>query len=122
MTATVNRLTRLAQIALAISLLWLSACSSPPPVEEGGFHAPDPASKLYAMRRAGNDRDISAVPHLVEHLHDDDPAVRLFAIKALERITNERFGYNPYASADDRNDAVVLWDKAVRSGKFATSE
>lgn len=113
---------RLMWVTLAISLGWLTACSSPPPVEEGGFHAPDPASKLYAIRRAGEERDRSAIPHLVERLQDDDPAVRLFAIEALERITNERFGYNPYAAADDRHAAVVAWDKAVRDGKFSTGE
>lgn len=112
----------LMMVTLVISLGWLAACSSPPPVEAGGFHAPDPASKLYAIRRAGDERDRTAVPHLVERLHDDDPAVRLFAIEALERITNERFDYNPYASADDRHASVMQWDQAVREGKFVTSE
>ncbi|MDH3583249.1 MAG: hypothetical protein OER86_03450, partial [Phycisphaerae bacterium] len=43
-----------------------SGCA--PPVSEGGFNAPDPASKLYAIIRAGRERDRSAVPHLIEQL------------------------------------------------------
>ena len=100
----------------------LTACDSPPSADEGGFHSPNPASKLYAIHQAGDQKDRNAIPDLVERLHDDDPAVRLFAIEALERITNERFGYNPYASADARQAAVLRWEQAVRKGKFSTAE
>ena len=100
----------------------LPACSSPPPASAGGFNSPNPAAKLYAIRNAGERKDRSAIPHLVERLIDDDPVVRLFAILALERITDERLGYNPYVSPEFRRDAVERWVEAVRGGRFSSTQ
>lgn len=90
-----------------------------PPASTGGFHSPDPASKLYAIRNAGESGDPQYIPELVEQLDDDDPAVRLFAINALERITGQRLGYNPYADEGGRRDAIEAWVDAVKSRRFA---
>lgn len=109
-------------VALGALLASLPACDSPPSADQGGLHSPNPASKLYAIHRAGEMKDRAAVPDIVERLHDDDPAVRLFAIKALEQITGERYGYNPYASADARQSAINRWEDAVRKGRFSTAE
>ncbi len=90
-----------------------------PPASTGGFHSPDPASKLYAIRNAGESGDPRHIPPLVEQLDNDDPAVRLFAISALERITGERLGYNPYADEAGRRAAVEAWVDAVKTRRFA---
>lgn len=101
---------------LIIPLLIPVACA--PPASKGTFDSPDPAARLYAIQRAGEERDASAVPSLVESLDSDDPAVRMFAVQSLERITGERLGYNPYASVTDRDAAVERWVAAVKTGAF----
>lgn len=99
----------------------LAACS-PPPASEGGFHSPDPASRLYAIHRAGEQRDRRAVPDLVEQLDNDDPVVRLMTIQALDRITGTRLGYNPYAPPAQRREAIDRWVAAVHERRFTSSE
>jgi HEAT repeats len=103
-------------LLLALTLGAQTGCSAPP--SAGGFDSPDPAAKLYAIRRAGKERNRAAIPDLVQQLQSDDPAVRMFAIAALEKITGQRLGYNPYAPPDERDGAVEKWVQAVREGRF----
>lgn len=105
-------------VILPVAILSLIGCRSGPVVSEGGFDSDDPASKLYAIKRAGQNRDDSAVEHLVEQLDSDDPAVRMMTIIALERITGTRLGYNPYASIVNRQLAIDAWVNAVREKRF----
>lgn len=98
--------------------MWLGGCA-PPPASEGGFNSRDPAAKLYAIQRAGEQRDRSAIPHLIEQLNSDDEAVRMFAIIALEKITGTRLGYSPYDPAWKREPAVKRWVAAYKNGEFA---
>ncbi len=88
-----------------------------PRASEGGLESDNPAAQLYAIRRAGASGDAAAAPKLVEHLESDDPAVRMFAILALEQLTGERMGYNPYAPAPERREAVERWRQAVTPGR-----
>ena len=85
-----------------------------PPASRGGFDSDNPASKLYAIRKATHDD----IPELVEQLESDDPAVRMMTITALDRLTGERMGYNPYASSSDRRESVDRWVQAVAAGGF----
>jgi hypothetical protein len=94
------------------ALASLGGCT--PPATEGGFDAANPAAKLYAIQRAGLREDRSKIPQLVEQLDSDDPAVRLFAIEALERITGETRGYKPYDPPHRRTQAIDRWIEAYR--------
>jgi HEAT repeat protein len=105
-------------LMLAMVAMSTGVGCQPPRASEGGFDSPDPASKLYAIHRAGQQRDASAIPHLIEQLNNDDPAVRMYAIEALERITGSRLGYSPYASLMDRNEAVLRWAEAYKAGQI----
>jgi hypothetical protein len=109
---------RAAAAILTIIMLALPAGCAPP-ASQGDFGSPDPAAKLYAIRRAGAARDAKAVRPLVQELASDDPAVRMFAIQALERITGTRLGYNPYSDEVDRRQAIRRWLEALESGRFA---
>ena len=99
---------------IIFSLLTLPACTSSSPLaSDGGFDSANPASKLYAIRQAGDRKDWKDVPKLVEQLNSDDPAVRVFAIVALEEITNKQRGeYDPYGPLLARQKAIVEWKKA----------
>ena len=77
--------------------------------------------QLQAVQQAGDTRDRTKIPALVDRLNSDDPAVRMMAINALDRITGTRLGYNPYASAAQRTVAVERWAEAVRNGQFSTA-
>jgi HEAT repeat protein len=89
----------------------LGACA--PPASRGGFDSPDPAAKLYAIERAMRRGDRAAVPQLVEQLDSDDPAVRLLAISALERLTGQTYGYRHDDPPWQRQDAIRRWVEAV---------
>ncbi len=94
----------------------LVACA--PPANQGGFSSDNPESQLFAITRAGEDRNPAAIPQLVAKLDSDDPAVRMLAIVALERITGARLGYNPYDSGEDRQPAIDRWTAVARSGRL----
>jgi hypothetical protein len=70
---------------------------------------PDPAVKIPAMKSAVAERDRDKAAAMVKNLESDDPAVRLFAIEGLRRLTGEDFGYDYYADADQRAPAVQRW-------------
>jgi hypothetical protein len=71
--------------------------------------APEIDAKIPGMKRAGETRDRSALPQLVDSLNDDDPAVRLFAIAALKKFSGDRFGYEYYLDEEERKPSVARW-------------
>ena len=101
----------------AAGLILILACCSlacrgklPPPNPA----AEDPTWERPRERRRDQDHtrripDRSALPQLVDSLNDDDPAVRLFAIAALEKFTGDRFGYEYYLDEDQRKPAIARW-------------
>ena len=76
-----------------------------------GFASDDSAEKIPAIKRAGEQRDTRAVPLIIKELANDDPAVRFYAIEALERITGQTLGYHYYDSEESRAAAVGRWEK-----------
>lgn len=77
------------------------------------LHDPDPAAKIPAIVGVGEGRDGTASEAekrgLVAALEHDDPAVRLFAIETLRRMTGETRGYVAYAEPEGRGAAVQAW-------------
>jgi hypothetical protein len=72
---------------------------------------PDPSVKIPAYKKAVRTKDRAAAKQLVADLDSDDPAVRFYAIGALERMTGERFGYRYYDADQDRRTAVAKWNQ-----------
>ena len=70
---------------------------------------PDPWGKIPATVEAGNHKDSSTIPQLITDLESDDPAVRFYAIGALERITGKTFGFQYFVDEDQRAAAVQQW-------------
>lgn len=75
------------------------------------IHADDPAVKIPAIVQADGSREQLAA--LVDALEHDDPAVRLFAIESLRRITGEDLGYQPYDTPARRDRAVQAWRRQL---------
>lgn len=76
---------------------------------------------MYAIRRAGQTYDQSAIDPLIERLDSDDAAERLLVIQALEHITGTRLDYNPYADAQQRAKAIARWVAAADANTFIAS-
>jgi len=85
----------------------------------GKLPPPNPASenvesRIPGIKQAGETHDRSALPALVGSLNDEDAAVRLFAIAALEKFTGDRFGYEYYLDEDERKPAIARWREWLR--------
>lgn len=93
-----------------------TSCSPAPRADAGGFDSENPAAKLYAIHEAGEAHQIRSIPDLIAALDSDDPAVRMFAIKALEDMTGQRMGYSPYDPPYRRREAVDRWVAAYHRG------
>jgi len=59
--------------------------------------------------KAGQQRDVGAVPYLIDRLEHESPAVRVAAIGSLRRITGRDFGYSPLSDPSHRRKAVRQW-------------
>jgi HEAT repeat protein len=74
----------------------------------------DAGERILAIQAAGQAKDQSAVPLLVDRLEDEDDAVRFFAILALDRITGQRLGFDYAQPPSRRAAAVERWRRYVR--------
>lgn len=90
------------------------SCGSSPTA--GGFDAASPAARSKAIQTAVLMGDLSAVKKIVEQLDADDPAIRMMAIDALERLTGATYGYKHYDPAHVRHEAIAKWVNAVQNG------
>ncbi len=92
-------------------LLALPSCGKALPV---GFDQEAPDGRIHAIIEAARRRDTSRIPDLVEQLDSDDPAVRLFAIRALEYLTGTTLGYDYAAPLTRREEAIARWEQYAR--------
>ena len=76
-----------------------------------GLQAELGSERIAACISAGQQRDESVLPLLVDRLEDSDADVRLFAIGALKKITGKDLGYRYYASSSERSEVVRKWRK-----------
>jgi hypothetical protein len=81
---------------------------------------PDPTVKIPAYKRAVRKKEPAALRQLVADLESDDPAVRFYAIHALDELTGERFGYRFYDNEEQRQAAVGRWRQWLAAGEQAT--
>lgn len=96
-----------------MAILALGGCF---PTLEPAFDSPAPSKRLDAIVDAAARDDRSTIPPLIEMLDSDDPAERMLAIRALERISGgETFGYR-YADPEWlRQESVNRWAEWAES-------
>lgn len=97
----------------ASAAVLLAACARSTPE---GFDAAAPEGRIPAIIDAARTADRDAIPDLIGQLDSDDPAVRMFAIRALERITGLTLGYDHAAPERDRRHAVDRWTAWYHAG------
>ena len=98
----------------------LAACTAP--AREARFDSIDPSERSAAAAVAASERDRDAVPDLIVMLESSDPASRMVAIAALERITGERLGYSATDERADRNAAVDRWVRYAEDNGYVASD
>lgn len=76
----------------------------------------DPTVKIPEIRKAVDRDDQSVIPQLISDLDSDDPAVRLYAIGALRRLTGNAIDYD-WTQTDRvaRRLAIEKWRAYVES-------
>jgi hypothetical protein len=77
--------------------------------EPVSLKARDPASKIPAIKKAAAAKETRTAPILVKSLESDDPAVRFYAIRGLQDLTGETFGYVWYADDKQRRASLDQW-------------
>ena len=77
----------------------------------------DLSVKIPAIKHAAETKDRSSIAELVHDLSSDDPAVRLYAIEGLQRLTGEDFGYRYYDDKEARKEAVAKWQHWLEEQK-----
>ncbi len=105
-------------IFTGVGLLGAWGCGSSP-VTKGGLHSPDPQTRLEHIAAAARAENTDAIPALIENLDADDPAVRLYSIMALEKLTGTRMGYQAYAPLAQRQAAINRWLDEYRDNGLA---
>jgi hypothetical protein len=104
--------------AVPFTCCWmLLACSScgPAPVDDG-FSEGVSWHRMKAILDAARTGDESAVDRIIEQLDSDDPAVRMVAIEALERLADETMGHVHYDDLASRDAAVDRWVRSRNGG------
>ncbi len=103
-------------IGAALTLLAAAACQTPAHYR-ADLRSPNLLQRVKGIVRAAERGDRSAIDTLVALLDDPDPATRLYAIEALERLCGTTLGYRYYDPEPRRRAAVARWQAAIREGR-----
>jgi len=105
---------RLARIVAFGAAMAATGCA--PPIPDGGFDGPDPASRIYAavrvaatFERTGVRPDRDTLEDLVIMLSSADPAARFIAGETLTQIAGTDLGFHPAAPLAERMAAADRW-------------
>jgi hypothetical protein len=94
-------------VLASITVLLAGACTAP--TTQADFDSPHPTARLYAIERAGAERDRTATARLVEQLDSDDPMVQMLALESLLRIEGDTHGYWHGDPPHVRRAAIEQW-------------
>lgn len=114
--STIRRVSRRTTLTVGGLGALVVGCASPP----RGFDSPDPSARMEAITAAAVSRDQRSIPGLIASLDSDDPAVRLAAIRALERVTGRTLGYDHAAPPWRRAAMVHEWERWYRAQRDAS--
>jgi hypothetical protein len=87
--------------------LLMGGCAAPRP--RAAVTDSDVSAKVRGMKQGVRVNDRAILAHLVADLDSDDPAVRLYAIESLERLTEQDLGYRYYDDEVARRPAIERW-------------
>ncbi len=96
-------------LLLLIVVLLTIGCAPKQSAVRADLRATDTAGRVPALFDAADQQDPQTLAELVHALMDEDPAVRLFAIQALQERTGQTLGYHYYDPAEPRRAATQRW-------------
>jgi hypothetical protein len=96
-----------ASIALCLGVAGCFGGGRPPAIVSSN----DPGAKIPAIKKAASAHDSTTAQQLVKDLESADSAVRFYAIRGLQSLTGETFGYVWYADDKERVPATQEWKK-----------
>jgi hypothetical protein len=82
------------------------------------LQATNPLDRARGVVIASNSPSETALAQLIERLEDRDPAVRMYAILGLRRLTGQDLGYRYHASDAERAVAAERWRQALERGEI----
>jgi hypothetical protein len=114
---------RFPRLLLVTALLpgGLLSCRASPAKARAQLVSGTPEEQVRAAVRLTEHRDVQSIPELIALLNDSDPAVRMYAITALEDLTGQTYGYKFYAPEAERAAAIQRWQEALREGRLPTT-
>jgi HEAT repeat protein len=116
----VRRFPLVATVSASV-LLGLLSCRSSTEKARVELVSGTPAQQAEAAVKLTEHRDVQSIPELIALLNDSDPAVRMYAITALEDLTGKTYGYKFYAPEPERAAAIKRWQEALRQGELPTT-
>ena len=96
-----------------VSILILIGCGPHRTPYPESLNSQRPEERILAAKHAAQIGDRDVIGILVDRLEDDDEAVRMFAILALEKLTGTRHGYDYSDDQMNRGRAVQRWRRYV---------
>jgi hypothetical protein len=91
----------------------IAGCTLPPTTRD--LNDAEPTAKIPAIKMAALKKDDAHISQLVEDLDSDDPAIRLFAIRALKDLTGETFDYQYFDDDLERQPALRSWHQWLKA-------
>jgi len=98
---------------VAALMLTLTGCGPSRTPYPESLNSQRPEERILAAKHAAEIGDRDVIGILVDRLEDDDEAVRMFAILALEKLTGTRHGYDYSADQVQRGRAIQRWRRYV---------
>ena len=93
--------------AIIVTTLGFGGCSQPG--IRASFESGSPAERTLAAAQTVRSGDVSKIPHLITMLDSADPAQRMIAADALERLTGRTFDYFFADPEPRRREAITRW-------------
>jgi hypothetical protein len=98
----------LCRVVMLVALgLLVGGCAAPRP--RAAVTDSDVSAKIRGMKKGVRQNDRSILQQLVADLDSDDPAIRLYSIQSLQRLTNQDLGYRYYDDQLARQPALQRW-------------
>ena len=99
-----------------VSILFVAGCGNSQlgrQIQASDLEDPNPTVRILAIKRAGENKNTSVIPQLVDSLGDEDRSVRFYAIAALKEITGTDNGFDYKDSPELQAEAVERWRQWV---------
>lgn len=112
-SAIAGRSSLMVVFVATILVVTLTGCGPKRTPYPESLNSQRPEERILAAKHAAEIGDRDVIGILVDRLEDDDAAVRMFAILALEKLAGTRHGYDYSDDLPQRERAVQRWRRYV---------